>query len=64
MLCQTSMNLLKGIVIGTIHGLKFNKWQPNRVCEGMVWQLIAIFDKVNQFLVTRTGSKPFSGQDQ
>jgi hypothetical protein len=32
-LCQISMNLLTGIVVGTINRLQFNKWEAN----GFYW---------------------------
>jgi hypothetical protein len=46
MLCQTSMYLLPGIVVGTVNRLQFNEWQTKRFCGRRLWQLIAIFDKV------------------
>ena len=51
MLCQTRMNLLPGIVVGTVNGLQFNKWETDVVCDRRLWQLIAIFDKVKKFMV-------------
>jgi hypothetical protein len=47
MLCQTSMNLSPGIVVGTVNRLQFNEWQTDRSCGEGLWQLIAIFDEVN-----------------
>jgi hypothetical protein len=38
MLCQTSMYLLAGIVVGTINGLQFNEWQTNWFCVRGLWQ--------------------------
>ena len=51
MLCQTCMNLAAGIVVGTVNRLQFNEWQTKGFCGRRLWQLIAIFDKVNQFPV-------------
>jgi hypothetical protein len=50
MLCQTSMELLPGIVVGTVNGLQFNEWETNGVTGRGVWQLIAIFDKETKFM--------------
>ena len=51
MLRQTRMNLAKGIIIGTINRLQLNKWHADSLMKQGVWQLIAIFGKINQFLV-------------
>jgi hypothetical protein len=52
MLRQTRMNLLKGIIIGTVNRLQLNKWRADGWVKGGFWQLIAIFGKVNQFRVS------------
>src|SRR6185503_9228644 len=49
MLRQTCMNLLKGIIIGAINCLQFNKWHTDGLMKRGVWQLIAIFGKVKSF---------------
>lgn len=51
MLCQSIMYLLTGIVVGAVNGLQFNEWEANGAIDRGLWQLIAIFDKINQFLV-------------
>jgi hypothetical protein len=48
---QTGMYPGKGIIIGTVNRLQFNKWQTNCPIGKWVWQLIAIFGKINQFQV-------------
>jgi hypothetical protein len=44
------MNLLPGIVVGTVNRLQFNEWRTNGMYGGRLWQLIAIFDKVMKFM--------------
>ena len=46
------MNQAKGIIVGTINRLQFNEWYSDALERRMLWQLIAIFGKVNWFLVT------------
>ena len=52
MLCQTRRYLFPGIVVGTVNRLQLNKWRTDGIPIGGLLQLIAIFDKVNWFLVT------------
>jgi hypothetical protein len=51
MSCQTRMDLKPGIVVGTVNRLQLNEWNANRWYRRRVWQLIAIFGKVNMFPV-------------
>jgi len=51
MLCQSRMDLKAGIVVGTVNGLQLNEWKANGFYGKRVWQLIAIFGKVNMFPV-------------
>jgi hypothetical protein len=51
MLRQTCMNLAKGIIIGAVNRLQFDKWRTNGLVKRGVWQLIAIFGKVKKFRV-------------
>ena len=44
-------DLLPGIVIGAINRLYLNEWRSNGSSNRSLWQLIAIFDKVNEFPV-------------
>ena len=44
------MNLLPGIVVGTVNRLQFNEWRTNGLYVERLWQLIAIFDKVMKFM--------------
>ena len=61
MLCQSIMYLLAGIVVGTVNGWQLNEWEANGAIDRGLWQLIAIFDKINQFLakdLTNGKNKP------
>jgi hypothetical protein len=48
-LCQTRMNLLAGIVVGTVNRLQLNERDTDGLYGKRLWQLIATFDKVNSF---------------
>jgi hypothetical protein len=40
------MELLKGIIVGTINGFQLNKWHTKSGVKRRFWQLIAIFEQI------------------